>query len=76
MRILLPLVLTGCVPYVEYEHLSQPGVRDDGYDLLCAGVEVGEGFTASGSVCHNMHRPSWQQSPTYFKGSVRYTFRR
>ena len=55
MRILLFLLLGGCAPYVGYTHLSQPNVRDDGYDLVCGGVEIEKGrFRGDVAACENM----------------------
>ena len=43
MKYLILLLLTGCTPYIGYTHLSLPNVRDDGYDLVCGGVETEKG---------------------------------
>ena len=72
MRWFLLLLLTGCQisPTVSYQHLSQPNVRDDGYDLLCAGAITDKGgLEATAELCENAHN-----SGTYFKGTVRYVF--
>lgn len=54
MRILILLFLTGCSPFVEYEHLSDPRIDNDGYDLICGGNEGGDRLSASVALCHNM----------------------
>jgi len=42
MILILLTVLAGCAPYVGYSHLSDPNIRDDGYDLICGGVKYRE----------------------------------
>ena len=57
MRIALLLIfLHGCTAFVEYEHLSNPGVSGDGYDLICVGG-VGEIVTVEVSIapCKNVN---------------------
>lgn len=53
-RSLIFLLLTGCSPFVEYEHLSDPRISNDGYDLICGGAEGGDRLSASVAACHNM----------------------
>ena len=56
-RLLILLLLSGCTPFIGYEHLSQPNVNDDGYDLICAGAEVEKGrFRGDASICENLAR--------------------
>ena len=46
--------LAGCAPYLEYEHLSDPRLNNDGYDLVCAGLSHDyKGLSISGGICHN-----------------------
>ena len=53
--ILVLLALTGCTPYVGYTHLSQPNVANDGYDLMCGGVEWEKRHVRiDGAVCENL----------------------
>lgn len=48
-------LLSGCAPYVGYTHLSDPFVEGDGYDLICAGGELGNKLRADLGVCKNVH---------------------
>ena len=58
MRLLLLLLLSGCTPFIGYEHLSQPNVSNDGYDLICGGVELQKGrYRADAAICENLHIP-------------------
>lgn len=51
MKKLIPLLLlTGCQPFVEYEHLSDPRIANDGYDLVCGGAQYKH---TSVAVCQN-----------------------
>lgn len=34
------LLMAGCAPYAEYQHLSHPRVSNDGFDLLCGGGQA------------------------------------
>ena len=55
MTIILALILSGCAPYVEYQHFSDPKVANDGYDLACAGLSHNKsGLSVSGGICHNL----------------------
>ena len=55
MRYLILLLLTGCTPFIGYEHLSQPNVKGDGYDLICLGVEAERGrFRGDLAMCENI----------------------
>lgn len=64
MKLLLLLLLSGCTPFIGYEHLSQPNVSNDGYDLICGGVELQKGrYRADAAICENL---AWRQS-TYAK---------
>ena len=56
MKYLPLLLLTACSPFVEYEHLSDPRVRGDGYDLFCGGMELEyREVRAGGGICQNLH---------------------
>lgn len=45
--------LLGCV--ASYQHLSDPRVANDGYDLLCGGLEKEFGaLTLRGDLCSNV----------------------
>ena len=70
MRALLVVLfsLSGCAPFVEYEHVSLPNIDDDGLDLVCGGVVAGEALTVSGSLCENI------RGGTYGEINVRYTW--
>ena len=70
MRFLLPLLLSGCAPYVGYTHMSLPNIADDGYDLVCAGVEMEKGrYRADVAACENTH--TWGEIGTYGRMDVR-----
>lgn len=72
MRILILLLLTGCSPFVEYEHLSQPDVSNDGYDLACLGISTQKNsFTADIAACENVS----PNRGTFAKVNIRYTWR-
>jgi hypothetical protein len=51
---LLPLLLlSGCV--VSYQHMSDPRISNDGYDLVCAGLEQDVSqLRLRGDLCANM----------------------
>lgn len=56
MRILIvAALLTGCTPFAEYEHLSDPRIKGDGYDLICGGIQGGDRLSISTGVCKNIH---------------------
>ena len=59
MRLLLStLFLGGCTTFIGYEHLSQPNINDDGYDLLCWGIEINKGrYRGDVAVCENLNYP-------------------
>ena len=45
--------LQGCV--ASYQHLSDPRIEDDGYDLLCAGIETDyKSLSFRGDLCSNV----------------------
>lgn len=67
-RYALILLLAGCTPFVEYEHLSDPRIKDDGYDLICGGGETGDQLTASVGICHNISPNKGE----YVKINIRY----
>lgn len=46
--------MASCAPFVEYEHLSDPRIKNDGYDLICAGGEHESRLSVSASLCHNL----------------------
>jgi len=57
MKLLILLLLSGCTPFVGYTHLSQPDVDDDGFDLICGGVELQKGrFRGDLAICENLAR--------------------
>jgi hypothetical protein len=52
--IAIGFILVGCSPFASYEHLSQPNVANDGYDLGCIGVEHDRGrWVVEGALCEN-----------------------
>jgi len=53
MRYLVLILLAGCTTSIR--HLSNPTTRDDGYNLICAGVEQDDYvITVALDVCHNV----------------------
>lgn len=46
------IAFSGCT--TSYHHLSNPSISDDGYDLLCAGLEIGNQLRVAGRYCHNV----------------------
>lgn len=51
--ILLSFCLSGCV--TSYQHLSDPRVNNDGYDLVCQGASYDvNSFRFRGNVCKNI----------------------
>jgi hypothetical protein len=50
--VLVLVLLSGCT--TSYRHLSDPRVSNDGYDLVCGGVEHGQKLMVSADVCHNL----------------------
>jgi hypothetical protein len=52
---LLTQSLTGCTPFAEYEHLSDPRIKGDGYDLICGGIQGGDRLSVSAGICKNLH---------------------
>ena len=61
-------MLSGCAPFVEYEHLSDPRVSNDGYDLLCGGIQLDLAVELSGAVCGNI------RGGEYVKINAKYVF--
>jgi hypothetical protein len=52
-RLALLLLLSGCTTSVR--HLSDPSVAEDGFNLVCAGIEQDDYvFTMALDVCHNV----------------------
>ena len=50
---LVLLHLSGCV--ASYQHLSDPRIDNDGYDLICAGAEKNIGsLRVRGDLCSNV----------------------
>ena len=48
-------LLTGCTPFVGYQHLSDPGIESDGYDLACVGAKYRSGrLMTKGAWCENV----------------------
>lgn len=52
--LLLSCLLSGCAPYVGYTHLSDPRIKDDGYDLICVGGETKEKLSIDTAVCKDV----------------------
>ena len=50
------LVVAGCAPYVEYQHLDPTPMDNDNaaYDFLCAGLSHDDKLSVSAGVCHNV----------------------
>ena len=70
MRLAILFLLSGCTPYIGYTHLSLPNIADDGYDLVCAGVETNKGrVSVDLAACENTH--SWGNIGTYGRADVR-----
>jgi hypothetical protein len=68
---LIVSALSGCA-YLEYEHLSDPRLSNDGYDLICAGLTDNyKGLTVSGGICHN----AAPYGGEFVKINVRYTLK-
>ena len=52
LLLLLILPLAGCV--TSYQHLSDPRIAGDGYDLVCGGIEHDvRGLRLRGDICTN-----------------------
>ena len=57
MAALVALTLAGCGAHTtsSYRHLSDPRIANDGYDLICQGLEVREDrLEASVDICGNI----------------------
>ena len=55
LMFVLIYLLSGCTPFIGYEHLSQPNVKGDGYDLICVGGEFERGrFRGDLAMCENI----------------------
>jgi len=69
-RLIIVLLLSGCAPFVEYEHLdATPFNNDDmAYDLFCAGVEIDASVKVSGAACKN------PRGGEFFRFNARYVF--
>lgn len=53
--LILSLLLGGCTPFVSGEHLSDPAIDGDGYDLACLGLKHRDGrLTIKGAGCKNL----------------------
>jgi len=52
MIVLTSGILSGCA--VSAKHMSDPRVDNDGYNLLCGGVEYEGRCRASADVCYNL----------------------
>ena len=65
--ILLALLMSGCT--TSYQHMSDPTVANDGYDLLCGGVELGNKLTASVDLCKNV------RGGNYIHAELKYRFK-
>ena len=67
--IALVLLLSGCTPYIGYTHLSQPSIDNDGYDLVCGGIELEKNrLRLDTAVCENLARSG---SDTYARIDAR-----
>lgn len=54
LTLAVALLCSGCV--ASYQHQSSPALQDDGYDLLCAGVEQDAVMLrARADLCRNIH---------------------
>ena len=70
----LLVVLSGCQPFLMYEHISDPRVANDGYDFACAGLELEHGMlTVTAAACENFARSG---DGTYGRASVTLRFPR
>ena len=53
--IIILILLTGCV--ASYQHQSDPRINNDGYNLICGGIERDiDSIRIRGDVCHNLAR--------------------
>ena len=54
--LILFLLLSGCgtTPFVEWDHISDPRLDNDGLDLVCGGTSVGGKLSASVAVCKDL----------------------
>ena len=53
----LMVLLSGCAPYIEYEHLDATPFVDgsgDAYDLVCGGAEWGDRLVIDTAACKNL----------------------
>ena len=74
VRLLVVLILSGCTPFVEYEHLDPTPLSMDGmaYDFLCLGTEHNKDKISIGIAgCKNMHSVGGQ----YLKGNIKVRLR-
>lgn len=64
-------LLSGCV--ASYQHQSDPRISNDGYDLICGGVEHDiNSIRLRGDICHNLARNRGEM----IRIAVEYRFRR
>ena len=65
-------LMTGCGslnPYAEYQHLSDPRIAHDGYDLMCGGAQhATRGLTFHAGVCKDVTGTRGE----YINAGVRY----
>ena len=68
------LLMSGCAPFVEYKHTSDPRIANDGFEHMCGGIVIGEShLTAEGAVCATM-RGLDRTGDEFVEIGVRYTW--
>jgi len=66
------ILLSGCTPFVEYQHLSQPNVPNDGHEFVCGGIEGEKGnVRVEAAMCEN----TAPYRGTYGRFGARYLFK-
>ena len=65
-RLILLMFLSGCT--TGYKHMSSDSRGDDGYDLVCAGVEIRDVLSVEANACHNLA----SYGGNYFVGEITY----
>lgn len=49
------MLLSGCAPFVSYDHMSDPRIANDGFDLVCGGAQVDAvGLEWHAGVCKDL----------------------
>ena len=51
----ISILLSGCTPYIAAQHISDPGVRDDGYNYVCIGAKHDERLELKGGYCKDVN---------------------